>query len=85
MHSLPGACCLEREDAQERRPARIGDALGKVVILDHVGDPQVLVIDDIAFAHKRQRRLMVKVLSLAAHSLMRLGGALADAPWRRTR
>jgi hypothetical protein len=44
-----------------------------MVILDHVGRLQVFVIDRVVRPNKRQRRLMVKVLSLAAHCLMRLG------------
>ena len=71
--SLPGACCLESEDAQERAPARIMDALGEMVVLEHVGRLQVLVIDHVVVAHQRERRLVVEVLSLALH--------LSDAPW----
>jgi hypothetical protein len=66
------------------RPSRILDALGEVVILDHVADLQVFVTDHISGAHKRERRLVMKVLSLAAHPLMRFrqrrhGLAMASA------
>jgi hypothetical protein len=66
------------------------DALGEVVMLEQVGHLHVLVIDDIAFAHKRQRRLVVKVLALAPHLLMCFGEqrdrlAATDAPLLTTR
>ena len=44
-HPTPGACCLGFEDGTERRPARITDALGEMVVPYHVGDPQVFEID----------------------------------------
>jgi hypothetical protein len=68
-----GACRLESEDGEKRRPARIGDALGEVVVLDHVGRVQVFVIDRIVRPHQGERRLMVKILPLALQLLMRLG------------
>jgi hypothetical protein len=49
------------------------DALGEMVILDHVGRLQIFMIDRVIGAYQRQRRLMVEVLSLASHRLMRLG------------
>jgi len=49
------------------------DALGKVMIPDHIADLQVLVIDHIIGAHECERRLVMKVLPLAAHLQMRLG------------
>ena len=47
------------------------DALGEMVILEHVGCLQVLVIDRVVRPHECQRRLVVEVLSLALHFLMR--------------
>jgi hypothetical protein len=44
---LPSVCCFESKDGQERRPAYVLDRLGKVMIPDHVGRLQVLMIDDI--------------------------------------
>jgi hypothetical protein len=44
---LPSVCCFENKDAQERAPGSITDALGEVVIPDHVGRRQVFMIDDI--------------------------------------
>jgi hypothetical protein len=44
-----------------------------VVVPDHVGRLQVFVIHHIIGAHKGKRRLMVKVLTLAAHGLVRPG------------
>jgi hypothetical protein len=70
--SAPSACCFGAEDAQERRPARIGDAFGKVVVPDHVGRLQVLMIDGVILAHQLERYLVVEVLSLSLHLLMRL-------------
>jgi hypothetical protein len=49
------------------------DALGKVMILNHVADQQILVIDRIIGLDKRKRRLVVKILSLASYCLMRFG------------
>jgi hypothetical protein len=43
-----------------------------VVIPHHTGDLQLLVLDPIVGAHKRERRRVVKILSLAAHGLLRL-------------
>ncbi len=71
--SPTGACCLVGEDAQERRPPSILDTLGEMVIPEHVGRLQVLVINHIIGTHQGERRLMMKVLPLAAHRLMRLG------------
>jgi hypothetical protein len=70
---LPGACCLESEDAQERRPAGIGDALGEMMVPDHVGRLQVFMVDHVVLLNEGQRRLMVEIRSLTAHFLMRLG------------
>src|SRR5262249_49625037 len=33
LSPLPSVCCLESEDAQERCPARIADALGQMVVI----------------------------------------------------
>jgi hypothetical protein len=44
-----------------------------MAVLEHIGRLQVLMIDHIVGAHKGKRRLVVKVLPLAAHCLMRLG------------
>jgi hypothetical protein len=43
------------------------------MVPDHVGDPQVFVIHRVVRSHEGERRLVVKVLALAAHCLMRLG------------
>jgi hypothetical protein len=71
-YSLPGARSLESEDDKKRAPARITDALGRVVILHHVGDPQVLVIDRVVLPYQLKRCLVVIITSLAAYRLMRL-------------
>src|SRR5262249_22502715 len=72
-YSPTGACCLEGEDAQELRPSRVADALSEVVVLDHIGRPQVPVIERIIRAHQLECCLVVKVLTLALHRLVRLG------------
>jgi hypothetical protein len=43
-----------------------------VVVLDQIGDLQVLVIDHIMLAHQCDRCLVVEVSSLATHRQMRL-------------
>jgi hypothetical protein len=48
-------------------------ALGEVVVLDHIADLQIFVIDGVVLAHECERRLMVKVPPLASHLLMRFG------------
>jgi hypothetical protein len=72
-HPPTGACCLESEDAQERRPPCIADALGEMVVSEHIADLQVFMKDHIVGADQCERRLVVKVLPLATHFLMRLG------------
>jgi len=42
-----------------------------MLIPDHVGDLQVFVIDRVVLTHQLERRLVVKVGSLAAYRLMR--------------
>jgi hypothetical protein len=72
LHLLPGACCLESEDGEKRRPACVRDALCKVVVPDHIGRLQLFMIDRVVLLNEGQRRLMVEVLSLATYRLMRL-------------
>jgi hypothetical protein len=67
-----GACCLVGEGAQERCPPCILDALGEMVVPDHIGDLQVLVINRVVGSDQCQRRLMMEVLPLAPHLLVRL-------------
>src|SRR4029450_12638338 len=65
-----GACWLGAQDAQERRPPRIADALGETVVLEPVGRLQILVIDHSVGSDQGQRCLVVKLL--AAYRLMGL-------------
>src|SRR5262245_53548261 len=44
-----------------------------MVVPDHVADLQILVIDRVILTHKSERRLVMKISSLAAYALMRLG------------
>jgi hypothetical protein len=73
LHFPTGVCRLVAQDAQEGPPACICDALGEVVILNHVADLQVFVIHGVVLAHERERRLLMKVLPLSPDFLMRLG------------
>jgi hypothetical protein len=72
-HFPTGACCLEGKDAQERTPPRILNRLGEMVVPDHVGRLQILMVNRVVFAQQRERCLEVKVLSLATYLLMRFG------------
>ena len=73
MTASTSICCFELQDAQECGPARVGDRLGEVVILDHVGRLQILMIDRVVVANEREGRLVVEVLPLTLHLQMRLG------------
>src|SRR5690242_15284508 len=66
FHSLPGSSRLESEDAQELRPPPVADALGEVVILDHVGRLQIFMCNGVVDARQRAGFLVVKVSSLIA-------------------
>ena len=48
----------------------ISDALGEVMVPDHIADLQLFVIDHIVLAHNSERCLVMKVLPLAAYPLM---------------
>ena len=47
------------------------DAFGEMVVLDHIADLQLFVIDRVVLAYELECCLMVKVLPLATHFLMR--------------
>src|SRR6476661_7612401 len=51
-YPLPGTCCLESEDGEKRAPPRIADALGEMVILDHIGHLQVFMIDHVVLSNE---------------------------------
>jgi hypothetical protein len=78
--SLPGACSLESEDGEKLPTACITDALSEMVIPDHAGNPQVLMIDRVVGLDQGERRLVVKVLPLAAHFLLRLDQQMHGFP-----
>jgi hypothetical protein len=52
---------MPRNAAQERRPARVRNGLGKVVVLQHIGRLQIFVIDRVVVLATGERRLVVKV------------------------
>jgi hypothetical protein len=49
------------------------DALGEMVVPDHVGRPQVLVIDRVVLSNELERCLVAEVGALSFHFQMRLG------------
>ena len=67
------ACCLVRQDDEERAPPRVTDGLRQMVMLHHVGRLEIFVIDHIIGAYEGERRLVVKVAPLASHRLVRFG------------
>jgi amphi-Trp domain-containing protein len=69
-------CCFAFEDGPELCPAGITDALGQVVVLDHVGHLQVFKIDDLVVAHQLERRFMLEVAPLPVDLLVLLGQEL---------
>lgn len=69
-NSLAGACCLAGEDGAELRPARIRDAFGEVLIVAHVGHPQLFESDSVVGAEQIQRRLRLEVAALAGNLLV---------------
>jgi hypothetical protein len=73
LHSLPSIRSFESKDGQERAPPGVGDRLRQVVIPDHIGNPQVFVIDHIVRLDELARFLVVKVAPLSCDVLMRLG------------
>jgi hypothetical protein len=73
--SPPGACRLEGEDDEERAPSRVSHRLGQLVMLDHGGGLEILMLDAVVLLDERERGLMVKVGALALHVLLRQGAA----------
>ena len=67
----PAHAALASRMRTELRPARIADALGEVMVPDHIGDPQIFEIDRVVLAHEIQRGLVVEVGALALQRLMR--------------
>ena len=68
------ACCrFARQDAQERTPARIADALGQVIVLDHVGRLQVFVIDRVVLPEQLQGEFVMEILPLSSAILVSMG------------
>src|SRR4029077_366855 len=72
-HALPSIRSCDSEDDEERAAPRITNALGEVVILHHVADPQVFVIDRVVVRHQRVSFLVVEVAALARDVPLRLG------------
>src|SRR5215469_8806523 len=70
-HLTPGACCLGLKDGAKRCPASIGDALGEVVVPDHIRNPQIFHIDHVILLQQRECGLVMKVAPLPLHRLMR--------------
>ncbi len=72
-HPTPGAHCRGFEDAAERGPAGIADALGEAAIPPPIGDPQIFEGDGVVGAQQGQRGLVVEVAPLPREVLVRLG------------
>jgi hypothetical protein len=70
---LPSICCFGCEDTQELAPARVLDGLGEMMILDHIGRVQVLIIDHIVLSHECEHHLAMEVHALTLYLLMRFG------------
>jgi len=78
-YSLPGACCLEREDGQERTPPRVADARGAGVVPDQVGRLHLLVRDHVILLHEGECRLVVEVLAVSSRHLLAI--TRRASPW----
>src|SRR6185437_4535104 len=83
-HSTPSVCCFGFEDGTELRPACIADALGEVVVPDHIFDLQFFEVDGVVVPEQLQRRLVVEIEPLTQDVMMsslemthRLASALA--------
>ncbi len=75
LHSLASVCCFACEDGTKLTPACIRDAFGEVVVPHHIGDLQLFEIDHIVLTHEHERRLVVKITSLAFHVLGDFGSS----------
>jgi hypothetical protein len=64
MTSSTGACCRVGEEAQERAPPGILDALGEMVVLEQIADLQLRMRDRVIGLDQRERRLVVNILPL---------------------
>lgn len=64
-NSHPGAFSLEHEQVLEGTPTRVGNRLGKMVVLEHVGNSEVLDGDEGVSINVVPRRFMRVVLTLA--------------------
>ena len=71
-----GACCLEGEDAQKLRPSGVLNGLGQMMVLEHVGDLQIFMIDRVEMSHQLQRCFVLEVLPLMPHLVVRFGKQL---------
>src|SRR5262249_14756247 len=74
-HSPTGPFCLVCEDGTERCPPGIADALGEVMVPDHIADLQIFQVDRVVRAHQGEGRLVVEVAPLALDLLLLLGAS----------
>ena len=82
-HPLPGTCCLERADAQERCPSGVRNGLCQMRVREQIGRRQVLVLDRVVRAHERARRLVLVIGALALDGLMGCRASSVTAFLRR--
>jgi hypothetical protein len=73
---LPSVSCIANKDAQERRPARILDALGERVVPDHAGRLQVFEVNGVVLLYQLTSFLVMEVLPLAFDLLVCSGKKL---------
>ena len=67
-----GACCLVRQDDEERAPPRVTDALRQMMVLDHSTDVQIFHFDALVLIYQLYCLFEMKISSLPLHLQMLL-------------
>jgi hypothetical protein len=73
LHSLPSIRSFERKDGQKRAPPCSTNALGKGVVADDIGNPQVFMVDHIVRLQQVARFLVMEVAAPPDDVLARFG------------
>ena len=71
---FPALAALKARIAQERAPPRIADAFGEAVIPEHIGHPQVFMVDHVV--------RLDELAGLFGGGSRAAAGRCAAAPWR---
>ena len=71
-HLMTGSCSLVTEDVEECAPTGVHDALGQMMVLDHVGDLKVFYRNTLIAFSIGFRRLEMVITALAIHLEMGL-------------